>query len=187
MRPAAIIGALAAAVLAGVGCSNDLDRVAAVDVRQEAPDRVTTGAEYVYSDSGRVRNRLKAGRVSDYRTTPPPRTELEDGVELVFFDRAGRPGSVLYARRAHILPGEKRMEVLDHVVFTNVRGERLETEKLVWEQDSARVHTDRPVKITRANDILYGQGLDASEDFSRYTIRRVTGSLVLDRDTLSPL
>jgi lipopolysaccharide export system protein LptC len=79
------------------------------------------------------------------------------------------------------------MEVLDHVVFTNVRGERLETEKLVWEQDSARVHTDRPVKITRANDILYGQGLDASEDFSRYTIRRVTGSLVLDRDTLSPL
>jgi hypothetical protein len=50
MRPAAIIGALATAALVGAGCSNDLDRVAAVEVRQEAPDRVTTGAEYVYSD-----------------------------------------------------------------------------------------------------------------------------------------
>lgn len=186
MRPAAIIGSLATAALVVAGCSNDLDRVAAVEVRQEEPDRVTTGAEYVYSDSGRVRNRLKAGRVSEYRTAPPPRTELEDGVELVFYDRMGRAGSVLKARRARILPGERRMEVQDQVVFTNARGERLETEKLIWEQDSARVHTDRPVKITRASDILYGQGLDASEDFSRYTIRRVTGSLQLERDTLGP-
>jgi hypothetical protein len=48
------------------------------------------------------------------------------------------------------------------------------------------VHTDRPVRITRAQDILFGQGLDATEDFSRYTIRRITGSLQLDRDTLAP-
>lgn len=47
------------------------------------------------------------------------------------------------------------------------------------------MYTDRPVKITRAQDILYGQGLDANEDFSRYTIRRITGNLYLDKDTLA--
>jgi LPS export ABC transporter protein LptC len=78
------------------------------------------------------------------------------------------------------------MEVSDQVVFTNALGERLETERLVWSRDSDRVYTDEPVKITRQADILYGQGLDANQDFSRYTIRRITGTLYLDQDTLAP-
>ena len=79
------------------------------------------------------------------------------------------------------------MSVSDQVVFVNTQGERLETEKLTWSQDSNKVFTDRPVKITRRNDIIYGQGLDAEEDFSRYTVRRVTGTLFIDRsDTLAP-
>ena len=79
------------------------------------------------------------------------------------------------------------MEVEDQVVFTNAKGEKLETEQLTWDQDSDRVHTDRPGNVTRTNDIIYGQGLDASQDFSRYTIRHITGSLFLDRsDTLVP-
>lgn len=84
-------------------------------------------------------------------------------------------------------PGAHRMSVMDHVVFVNLQGERLETEMLSWSQDSNKVFTDRPVKITRSTDIIYGQGLDAAEDFSRYTVRRVTGMLDIDRsDTLAP-
>jgi len=169
-----------------VACKNDMDRVAAVEVRLEGPDRMTQGAEYLYSDSGRVRNRLRAGRVSEYATVKPPRRELDNGVELTFFDSMGRSGSVLVARKARILPALHRMEVSDQVVFTNALGERLETERLVWSQDSDRVYTDEPVKITRQADILYGQGLDANQDFSRYTIRRITGTLYLDQDTLAP-
>ena len=78
------------------------------------------------------------------------------------------------------------MEVREDVVFTNTRGERLETELLIWSQDSDRVWTDRPVKIVRERDILYGEGLDANEDFSRYTIRKLTGTLYVDQeDTLT--
>ena len=173
-------------VAGGASCKNDLDSVAAVEVRLEGPDRVTRGAEYLYSDSGRVQNRLRAGRVSEYTSVKPPRTELDEGVELTFYDSLGRTGSVLVARKARILPAQKRMEVSDQVVFTNTLGERLETERLIWSQDSDRVYTDRPVKITRKEDILYGQGLDADQDFSRYTIRRITGTLYLDQDTLAP-
>ncbi|HRN36010.1 MAG TPA: hypothetical protein PLL18_03765, partial [Flavobacteriales bacterium] len=86
-----------------------------------------------------------------------------------------------------ILPEARLMSVMDRVMFTNARGEQLETEKLIWMQDSGKVYTDLPVKITRAHDIIYGQGLDAAEDFSSYVVRKVTGSLFLDRnDTLAP-
>jgi hypothetical protein len=41
--------------------------------------------------------------------------------------------------------------------------------------------------VTRSRDIIYGQGLDAAQDLSWYTIRRITGTLFLDRsDTLGP-
>ena len=183
IKPRAI---LVVTVLFGLlSCKNDLDRVASVQVVDGGPDRVTEGADYYYSDSGLVRNRLQAGKLSEFTTAKPQRTELEGGLTLTFFDSKGRPGSLLKARRGVILPETKRMEVADQVVFTNAQGERLETERLIWSQDSDRVYTDRPVKITRAQDILYGQGLDANEDFSRYTIRRITGNLYVDKDTLA--
>lgn len=168
-----------------VACKNDLDQLAQVDMDADAPDRVTTQAEYFYSDSGIVRNRLRAGRVEEYMLEERQKTAMSDGVELVFFDPDGGQGSVLTARQGLIKPRKNRMEVRDHVVFTNVRGERLETEHLVWSQDSDRVWTDQPVKIIRAQDILYGQGLDANEDFSRYTIRHLTGTLYVDPEDTS--
>lgn len=163
------------------GCRNDLDKVAAVEVASSSPERITHNAEYLYSDSGHVRNRLRAGRIAEW-ATDPKRTELSGGVELVFFDTTGAQRSVLTARRGLILPKEKRMEVFEQVVFVNSKGERLETEQLTWDQDSARVHTDKAVRIQRGPDIIHGMGLDAAEDFSHYVIHRITGQLYMEPD-----
>jgi LPS export ABC transporter protein LptC len=164
-----------------VSCSNDLDKVAAIELEADSPDRVTSQAEYLYTDSGRVRNRLRAGRIAEW-INEPKRTEISEGLEVVFFDAEGRPGSTLTARRGQILPGQKRMEAYENVVFVNAKGERLETEQITWDQDSARVRTDKPVRIRRGEDIIHGNGLDATEDFSRYTIRNITGILYLPAD-----
>jgi len=177
---------LALSVAGGfVSCKNDLDKVAAVDVPEAGPDRVTRDAEYFYTDSGRVQNRLRAGRIAEW-AVKPERTEITEGLEVLFYDKLGKEGSVLTARRGTILPTEKRMEVFENVVFINARGERLETEQLTWDQDSARVRTEKPVRIERGGDIIHGQGLDAAEDFSQYTIRRITGIINLDADSANP-
>jgi LPS export ABC transporter protein LptC len=169
-----------------IGCKNDLDQVAAIELPQAGPSRVTLGAEYYFTDAGRIRNRLRAGRIAEW-TEEPKRTELSEGLELVFYDSTGAGSSVLTARRGLIEPAKERMEVFEEVVFVNARGERLETEQLTWEQDSARVRTDRPVRVVRGNTIIHGHGLDADEDFGRYTIRQITGVLHQDpSDTLAP-
>ncbi|MEZ4789580.1 MAG: LPS export ABC transporter periplasmic protein LptC [Flavobacteriales bacterium] len=166
-------------------CQNDLDKVAAVEVGRNAPDRITTEAEYFYSDSGRVTNRLRAGRIAQWSTGQQERTEMSDGVELVFFSRSGAQQSRLTARRGLILPKEDRMEVYEQVVFVNSKGERLETEQLTWYQDSARVRTDKAVRVQRGADVIHGMGLDAAEDFSSYVIHRITGQLYVPDDTLA--
>ncbi len=174
-------------ILIGVGmfisCKNDLDRVAAVEVAGTSPERITYEAEYLYTDSGVVRNRLRAGRISEW--ADPKRTEMTEGVELVFYGDEPGKESVLTARRGLILPKEKRMEVFEQVVFVNAKGERLETEQLTWHEDSARVTTDKAVRIQRGPDVIHGMGLDAAEDFSQYVIHRITGQLYMQDDTLA--
>ncbi|HRF82517.1 MAG TPA: hypothetical protein PL070_20825 [Flavobacteriales bacterium] len=63
-----------------VACQNDLDKVAAIELELSAPDRITTTAEYLYSDSGRVSNRLRAGRIAEWSSGEGKRTEMNDGV-----------------------------------------------------------------------------------------------------------
>ncbi len=180
-----ILGFTCAMATVLCGCQNDLDKVAAIEVELNAPDRITSTAEYLYSDSGRVTNRLRAGRIAEWSTGERKRTEMSDGVELVFFDRKGEEQSKLTARRGLILPKEKRMEVYEQVVFVNEKGERLETEQLTWYQDSARVRTDKAVRVQRGPDVIHGMGLDAAEDFSSYVIHRITGQLYVPDDTLA--
>ncbi len=181
----AAIGALVALVLAG--CKNDLDRVAAIDVEKGGPDRITFNGEYHFSDSGRVTNLIRSGRIAQFGGEAP-HTEFAEGVELLFFGTDGRTTSRLTAERGMILDRQQRMQVDGDVVFLNAKGERLETEQLIWAQDSDRVWTDRPVRVIRSGDIIHGNGLDAVEDFSRYTVRNITGILHLDplKDTLVP-
>ena len=144
---------LIGAVLFGLlSCKNDLDRVAAVQVADGGPDRITEGADYYYSDSGLVRNRLQAGKVSEFTTTKPQRTEMEEGLTLTFFDTKGNPGSVLRARRGVILPESKRMEVADQVVFTNAQGERGDR---TADQGGDRVY--RPAREDRRAQDIYGR------------------------------
>ena len=164
-----------------VSCKNDLDKVAAVVVAGSSPDLITLDAEYLFTDSGHVRNRLRAGRISEWGTDPK-RTEMTDGVEIVFFDTLGVQTSVLTSQRGLIQPTEKRMEVNGEVVFINKKGERLETEQLTWVQDSGLVRTDKAVRIQRGPDVIHGMGLDAKEDFSHYVIHRITGQLFLAPD-----
>jgi LPS export ABC transporter protein LptC len=84
-----------------------------------------------------------------------------------------------------MLPRQRRMEVSGDVVFINAKGERLETEQLTWYQDSASISTDKPVRVKRGNDVVHGLGLRATEDFSRYVVRKVTGVLQIGDDTLA--
>ena len=173
------------AILVLTSCKNDLDSVAAVDLHADGPDRVTTDAEYLYSDSAIVRNRLRAGTVEEYMRKPT-RTEMSDGVELVFFTVAGKEGSKLTAQRGTIRGDDRTMRVAGDVVFVNTKGETLKTEELHWIQDSSIVRTDKPVAIQRKNDVIHGEGMRAAEDFSWYEILRPSGIIELPNDTLRP-
>lgn len=168
-------------LLAGIlfSCQDGLEGIEAVQLKGDIPDRTIEDAEYFFSDSGEVQNRLRAGLVFEFHSDTPY-TELSQGVELVFFRDNGVEGSVLTSDKGVIRRDGRIMHVIDSVKFRNYKGEVLHTNSLTWMQDKDSVFTNDPVMIIRHQDTINGIGLRANQDFSRYTIENISGGLYVE-------
>lgn len=171
-----ILKSIPALLVAGMlfSCgANDLDEVNRVTAADNSAIEISKDVEMVYTDSGLVRARLNSPEVQRF-AGEEEQLYAPKGVNVSFFDSIGRENSHLYAQRGTFYEKERYVELEDSVVVTNSAGERLNTEFLVWVQDSG-FYTDKFVKITREKTIIYGDGLEADEGFSKYTIKKPRG------------
>ena len=53
--------------------------------------------------------------------------------------------------------------------------QQLNTEELFWTPATMKIFTEKFVTIKLENEVLYGTGLDATQDLSTYTIRKPQG------------
>ena len=67
------------------------------------------------------------------------------------------------------------------MIVRNIEGDILETEKLNWNQQKEEIFTDEFVKITTENEVIFGEGLVSNQNFSRYTIRKIKGTITINQ------
>nr|MBP6335704.1 LPS export ABC transporter periplasmic protein LptC [Bacteroidia bacterium] len=75
---------------------------------------------------------------------------------------------------------EQKMEARKNVVVVNERGEQLNTEHLVWDEKRQKLTSDQFVKITTKDEIIYGNGFEANQDFSKYKIFNIKGTISIN-------
>ena len=85
--------------------------------------------------------------------------------------------SQLTAMRGTLDEAHLRLVAEDQVVLQNAAGDRLETEYLVWSEDSDRVYTHHAVVVYTEDGVLFGKGLESDGRFERYQILEPTGEL----------
>ena len=49
-----------------------------------------------------------------------------------------------------------------------------------------RVWTDRFIKISTKDEIIYGEGFEANQDFTSYEIKQITGTIKVQEEGLVP-
>ncbi len=170
-------------LLAGlfVSCTrNKIDEVLSFSDLENPPVRTTSNVTYTYTDSGKVSNVLKAGKVLRFETSDSIYSLIEDGFELTFYDDRGEFDGKLTAMNGYIRGDNALMIARDSVVFVNRLDEELLTEELIWQQDSGKVFTDKFVTIKRSDMILYGKGLESDENFTNYIIKETSGEFFLE-------
>ena len=161
-------------------CENDQSEIARVTVTRNGPSEEIKNLMTLYSDSGRVKVKVSA-HVFRRFTEPRPLTELPKGMNIEFFNDSLHVISHLSARYAIQDLRTKTWEARDDVVVVNQKGEKLNTEKLVWDEQRELLSSDRFVKITTAEEIIFGDGFEANQDFSRYRIFNVKGRITVKK------
>lgn len=161
-------------------CENDQSEIARVTVRPNGPSEEIRSLMTLYSDSGKVKVRVSAPVLRRF-TEPRPLTELPKGMKIEFYNDSLQVISHLRARYAIQDLRTKTWEARDDVVVVNQKGETLNTEKLVWDEQKELLSSDKFVKITTAEEIIFGDGFEANQDFSRYRIFNVKGRITVKK------
>lgn len=162
-------------------CKNSMESVTEIGDFIELPMKETYNVTYLRSQHGRVGNRLYAPVVQQFKNR---NTIFPEGFKLEFLDSNLIPNAYLQAKYGEMLSEDKMMIARDSVILVNFKKEELYTEELIWKQDSAKIYTDKYIKIKREDVVIHGKGFESTEDFSSYVIKKVTGQYYLEDSSI---
>ncbi len=169
-------------LLAGIlfSCVNDLEKIQKVTFDPKAPDEITKDLNVFYTDSGYARVEISAKLAETYRS-PEMITKLKDGLKVNFFSPDGEIVSTLSALYGEVNFSKGLLFVKDSVRLLNhVKKQQLETEVLFWNQKDSTIYTNSDVIVRSPKGLLYGKGIQTSQDFSYYEFLKPYGKINFD-------
>jgi len=148
----------------------------------EKADNLTetgTDVEILYTDKGNPKAKIITPELTRILSEEGI-TEFKKGLKIFFYDAREHIESSMTANYGKAFEKNEELFAKDNVVIINVKGEKMETEELVWKRKEKKIYSDKFVKITTADEIIYGNGMEANEDFSDYVIKDVKGIIKVD-------
>ncbi len=166
-----------------MGCENDVKKVYELTTKANLPVDKGVNIELIYSDSAQIKIKLTAP-ISERFLGEKPYLEFKKGVEVIFYDSLMNQESKMSAEYAIQKETENIVEGRKNVEIINKKGEKLNTEQLFWNKETHLIYTDKFVKITTADEIIMGNGLEADQNFTKYKIKSVSGTITIkDEET----
>ena len=138
-----------------------------------------------FSDSGVVKIILRAPVLDRYIDEEDvPYDVLPEGMRIEFVDSVGNVEAKVMSKYAIHYPNKDILELSNDVQVYNLDGDKLNSEHLTWNSRTKKIHSDDFVKITTADEIIYGDGMVANQDFTNYRINNIKGIIALDDESL---
>lgn len=160
-------------------CLNDLKKVDEIASQKDIGNEIGVNVEVDEMEEGYLRVKIQAPETIRH-TQGENTTEFPKGIKAYTYDESGNIESSMSARYATLNEEQGQiqgMKAKNDVVVVNVKGERLNTEELNWDAKEKKIWSDAFVKIRTQDEIIYGRGFTSNEDFSEYTIRKITGTI----------
>ena len=163
-------------------CENDVKKAESLSENKKSPISKGRNVELLYSEKSDVKIKITAPLMEEYGVENKY-IEMNEGIKVLFFDSILNITSTLTANYAIHRVSKKVMEAKDNVVVVNDKGEMLNTEHLLWYEDSSKIYTDEFVKITTKDEIIMGTGMEANQDFSKWKIHKIKGTINIKEET----
>tara|TARA_B100000963_G_scaffold71489_4_gene59629 strand:- start:10044 stop:10583 length:540 start_codon:yes stop_codon:yes gene_type:complete len=159
-------------------CTNDPNVVQEFVANKELPAEETENAEVLITTDGKLRVKIYSESIKRFENTEPELI-LNGNVKITFYDNSKAPTSMLNSNYVEVYEKENIMIARDDVVLISNESDKLETEKLVLNEQKEKVYTNEKVIITTKNEVIKGVGFESNLDFSDYKLSKITGVIDL--------
>ena len=105
--------------------------------------------------------------------------EFPKTLQVDFYNDSGIAESKMTALYARYKENQDIVYLRDSVKVVNIKGETLYCDELYWDRSRTgnEFYTDKPVRIRTLTHIINGVGMEASQDFKQYYIKKPTGMI----------
>ena len=171
-------------LLIASSCNNDPRDINALTGPHALQEDRAYNVTILYSENGNTKARIFAKEFIRNDFAKPPFTDMRNGLKIEFFDDSLNIESTLTAKYARFYEKAGNVLIRDSIIVHTKKNETIKTEELVWNQNIKKIYTEKPVEIVTPTQTMYGDALDAEEDFSRYQIKNLRGTLKVDKSEM---
>lgn len=146
----------------------------------QGPLREAEDVELYYTELTKLKTKVISSKVWEFENG---NREFPEGLFLEFYDDNGNVTSTLRADKAYYTKEDNLWRGVGDVVVENTeQGQQLKSEELFWDPDKEKIYTNVFVTVREGDQVLYGTGLEAKQDFSSWFIKNVEGEFYLDEE-----
>lgn len=161
-------------------CQNTIEEIDSANDDSELPAQTIYNGSFDYTEDGKLLQRITAGELNQYQNE---NYEATDGVKVEMFNSDEEIDAVLTSEKGTYFKADNKFTARDSVELTNAEGDVLLTEELTLLQDSNLILTDYPIEIHKGDNVIFGTGLRADADFSKYQIKNPANSRIIVQES----
>lgn len=160
-------------------CTNDTKKVRDFLASKNLPTGIAKDASHIYKDSGVVTSKLITPLLHDYSNRKEhPYNEFPKGIKIINFSNKGKDSVTITGNYALSYSKTQVSEIIGNVIVLNhTERSKLETEQLLWDQNTNYFITEKAFTLTTQKDTVYGIGFECKEDLSKHLAKKTTGKL----------
>ena len=148
----------------------------------DLPVSTSKNIHLTFSDSATVKIKLFAPVIEQFSTQEVPYDLMPEGLTIQFLDSLGNVEAEVLSNYAIHYPKKNILELSNDVRVFNIDGDRLNSEHIIWNSKTQKITSDDFVKITTGDEVIYGDGFEANQDFTDYKISHIKGIISIDEE-----
>lgn len=147
---------------------------------------VSQAVDSLYSVTSKNGNRTRTfftPVMEEYAFATVPFQEFRKGIEVTAYnDSTGVLASHIVSDYALYWTDRDLWELKGNVVVKGENDRTLYSQQLTWDAKIKKIYSNVDSKVEEGGDVFIGEGFEATDDFSRWTFRRLKGRVGVDTE-----
>ena len=161
---------------------NSIEKINEITSELNVPSVSVTNTEIIYSKNAKIEARITSKQINRYINVEEPYMEFPEGLYVEFFDSTQNMTSYIRANYCIYDETEKLWTAENDVEAVSDKGDTLNTEYLIWDEQKQKIYSDRYVRITNQDGIIHGKGFEADQDLSNWKIKKTSGTIRVENE-----